>query len=99
MTRAGHGGRRGLWAVARVVRFVAAVVVAFIVMGIVLVLLEANRGNDLVDWTLSVGEFLVEPFDNVFDPDGRKAKVGVNWGLAALVYALVGGLIARLLRR
>ena len=99
MTRAGHGGRRGLWAVARVVKIVTAVVVAFIVMGIVLVLLEANRGNDLVDWILSVGEFLVEPFDNIFELDSRKANVAVNWGLGALIYGVIGGLVARLLTR
>jgi hypothetical protein len=31
--------------------------------------------------------------------DSHKANVGVNWGLAALIYAVVGGFIARLLRR
>ena len=61
--------------------------------------LEANRDNGIVDALLSAGEFLVEPFDNVFDLKRRKVEVAVNWGLAALVYALVGGLIASLLRR
>ncbi len=62
-------------------------------------LLEANRTNELVDLILDAGEFFVEPFDNIFKPDGHKARVGVNWGLAAVVYAIVGGFIARLLRR
>ena len=66
------------------VRIVTAVVVAFIVVGIVLVLREASRGNHLVDWILSVGERLVEPFDNIFELDNRKANVAVNWGLGAL---------------
>ena len=78
---------------------ITSIVVGVIVIGIILVLLEANRDNSIVDFVLEIGEFLVEPFDNVFKPDGRKARVGVNWGLAALIYALVGGLIARLLRR
>jgi hypothetical protein len=30
---------------------------------------------------------------------GTKARVAINWGLAALLYALAGGLIVRLLRR
>lgn len=68
-------------------------------MGILLVVLEANRDNGIVDALLNAGEFLVEPFDNVFDLKRRKVEVAVNWGLAALVYALIGGLIARLLRR
>jgi hypothetical protein len=75
------------------------VVVGLIVIGIILVLLEANRDNAIVDWLIGAGEFLAEPFDNVFEPDGRKARIAVNWGLAALVYALIGGLIVRLLRR
>ena len=62
-------------------------------------MLEANRDNGIVDFFVNVGEFLVEPFDNVFDLDRRKVEVAVNWGLAALVYAVIGGLIARLLRR
>lgn len=64
-----------------------------------LVLLEANKDNAVVEALLDAGEFLVEPFDNVFKPDGAKAKVAVNWGLGAVIYAIVGGLIARLLRR
>ena len=52
-----------------------------------------------MDWLIGAGEFLVEPFDNIFDLDSRKTQVAVNWGLAALLYALVGGLIVRLLRR
>ena len=68
-------------------------------LGILLVVLEANRDNGIVDALLNAGEFLVEPFDNVFDLKRRKVEVAVNWGLAALVYALIGGLIARLLKR
>ena len=91
--------RRGAWGVARVISLITSVVVGLIVIGILLVLLEANRDNAIVDFLLEVGEFLVEPFDNVFKPDGRKARVAVNWGLAAVIYAIIGGLIARLLRR
>ncbi|HEX6583362.1 MAG TPA: hypothetical protein VF056_07130 [Thermoleophilaceae bacterium] len=96
---AGRVARRGLWGVARIVTLITSVVVGLIVIGIVLVLLEANRDNAIVDWLVGAGQFLVEPFDNIFNLDGRKAQVAVNWGLAALLYALVGGLIARLLRR
>jgi hypothetical protein len=96
---AGRAARRGLWGVARLVRLAVSIVVGLIVVGIVLVLLEANRDNAIVDWLLGAGEFLVEPFDNVFDMDSRKAMVGVNWGLAALVYAAAGALVVRLLRR
>ena len=70
-----------------------------IVLGILLVVLEANRDNAIVDALLEAGEFLVEPFDNVFEPERRKVKVAVNWGLAALIYSVAGALIAGFLRR
>ena len=98
-TGAGRAARRGLWGIARIVSLITGVVVGLIVIGIVLVLLEANRDNSVVDFVLNVGEFLVEPFDNIFKLDGQKERVAVNWGVAAVIYAIVGGLIARLLRR
>jgi hypothetical protein len=91
--------RRGLWGVARIVSLITAVVVGLIVIGIALVLLEANRDNAIVESLLDAAAWLAEPFDNVFSLDSRKENVAVNYGLAAVVYAIVGGLIARLLRR
>jgi hypothetical protein len=84
---------------ARIVSLITSIVVGLVVVGIVLVLLEANRGNEVVRWLLDAAAWLAEPFDNVFSLDGRKDRIAVNYGLAALVYALAGGLIARLLRR
>ena len=95
----GRSARRGLWGIARVVRLITAVLVGLIAIGIVLVLLEANRSNEVVDWILDAGEFLVEPFDDIFKLDSHKANVAVNWGLGALIYALIGGLIVRLFAR
>jgi hypothetical protein len=97
--RAGAAARRGAWGVARIVSLITSIVVGLIVIGIVLVLLEANRDNSIVDWLVNAAHWLVGPFDNVFKPDGHKARVAVNWGLAAVIYAIIGGLIARLLRR
>lgn len=83
----------------RLISAVTSIVVAIIVIGIVLVLLEANPANDLVNAILDAARWLVQPFKGIFRPDSVKARVAVNWGLAALVYSLVGGLIARLLLR
>jgi hypothetical protein len=91
--------RKGLWGVARVVRLVTSVVVGLLLVAILLVVLEANRDNAIVEALLDAGAWLAGPFDNVFSMDSRKERVAVNYGLAALVYAIAGGLIARLLRR
>ena len=93
------GARRGLWGVARIVSLITSVVVGLIVVAILLVLLEANRDNAIVDWLVGAGDTLTKPFHGIFDLDGRKAMVAVNWGLAAVVYGIAGSFIARLLRR
>jgi len=94
-------GTRGsaLLIVARVIRAITLAVVALIVIGILLVLLGANQKNGLVEFLLDIARFLVGPFKDVFDLKERKAEVAVNWGLAAVVYAAIGLLIARLLAR
>ena len=81
---------------ARIVRIVTAVVVGFIVVGIALHLLDANSGNALVGFVYDVAGWLATPFKGLFSPDGEKPRLAVNWGIAAVVYAIVGGLIARL---
>ena len=91
--------RRGLWGVARIVSLITSVVVGLILIAIILVLLEANRDNAIVDWLVGAGDTLTTPFHGVFNLDGRKATVAVNWGLAALVYLIVGSLIARVFAR
>ena len=70
-----------------------------IVLGIVLVVLEANRSNDLVDLILDIARFLAGPFKDMFDLENRKAEVAVNWGIAAVVYLVLANVVARLLRR
>jgi hypothetical protein len=99
MAARGRGAaRRGLWGVARVVRLVTSVVVGLLLVAILLVVLEANRDNAIVEALLDAGAWLAEPFDNVFSMDSRKERIAVNYGLAALVYAIAGGLIVRMLR-
>jgi hypothetical protein len=82
---------------ARVVKAVTSIVVAVIVVGILLYVLSANRSNGIVSAVLDASRWLVGPFDNLFALDSAKWQVAVNWGIAAIVYGLVGTLIARLL--
>ena len=62
-------------------------------------MLEANRDNDIVNAILDAAKFLAGPFDGMFTPDDRKVEVAVNWGIALVVYVIVGRFISRLLRR
>ena len=83
---------------ARVVRLIVAVIVLIIVAGIVLVLLKANVSNAIVSDVHDAARWLAGPFDGIFSFHSARVALAVNWGLAAVVYLIVGGLIARLLR-
>jgi hypothetical protein len=75
------------------------VVVVLIVAGILIHVLGANTSNGIVSFVDDAAKWLTKPFHGAFDPNGADARIAVNWGLAAVVYAIVGGLIARLLAR
>jgi hypothetical protein len=84
---------------ARAVTLAATVVAAVLVLGILLVVLEANRSNDIVQVVRDAAQFLAGPFDGLFSLERNKVEVAVNWGIAAVVWFLVGRLIARLILR
>jgi hypothetical protein len=81
------------------VLLVATAVALVLILGIVLVVLEANRSNDIVQAVRDAASFLAGPFDGLFTLDSNKAEKAVNWGIAAVVWYAVGRVIARLLIR
>lgn len=84
---------------ARMVRMLTMAVVVVIVAGILLHVLDANAGNAVVSAIHDVAGWLVSPFAGLFSFDDKDLQIAVNWGLAALVYGLVGSFIASLLAR
>jgi hypothetical protein len=77
-------------------------VVAFVIaIGIALEVLDAKETNDLVRGWLDVARFLTEPFQGLIDLERGKEnlQLGINWGIAAVVYLVVATVIARLLGR
>jgi hypothetical protein len=84
---------------ARAIRTITAVAVGIIVLAVVLRLLGANQSNTIVSDIHDAGAWLVGPFANVFSVSGPKLHMALNWGLAAVVYAVVGGLLAHLAAR
>ena len=75
------------------------VIAAIIVVCILLVLVGANGHNDLVHLVMSIGRFFVRPFEHLIPQDTIKQDIVVNWGIAAIVYLLVGSFLARLTSR
>jgi CDP-diglyceride synthetase len=88
-----------LMAIARLIRLAVAIVVLVIAAAVVLRLLSANPGNVIVRDIHDAGRALVGPFKDVFSPKNAKVSMAINWGLAAVVYLIVGGLIASVLAR
>ena len=88
-----------MYTLARAVRTATGVAVVLVIAGILIHVLGANTSNGIVSALNDAAKWLVQPFRNVFSIHGAKANVAVNWGLAALVYAIVGGLIASALAR
>jgi hypothetical protein len=82
-----------------VITTIAGIVAAIIILGIVLVLIKANPNNEIVNVILEVGRFLTTPFHNLFPQDNARQDILVNWGIAAIVYLILGALLARLARR
>jgi hypothetical protein len=71
--------------------------VGLIVAAVLLRVLSANPANSIVRDIHDAGGALAGPFKNVFSLSSGKATMAVNRGLAALVYLIVGALIARLI--
>jgi hypothetical protein len=97
----GAGISRSLAAVAgelaRLVRLIAWVVAAIIVAGILLVVLKANPTNSVVSAVHDTAHTLIGPFGGMFKLHKARVGVAVNWGIAALVYLILGYLLARLI--
>ncbi|GAA2733181.1 hypothetical protein [Actinocorallia aurantiaca] len=85
--------------VTTVINVITSIVVGVIVLGIVLIWADANRGNVLVDLILDFASWLTTPFHGMFTPDNGELAVLFNWGLAALVYWGIGSLLAYATRR
>jgi hypothetical protein len=101
MSRANRyvGAAKARASIARAVILIAGLVAAVLLLGILLVLLEADRSNDIVKAVHDVASFLAGPFDGLFTFDRRRVATAVNWGIAAVVWYALGRVIARLILR
>lgn len=88
----------------QVVRIVFSVLAAILAIGAVLVVLRdnVNEQNTIVRFVLDVADAVAGPFsrdDGIFDFGGENAAAKnalVNWGIAAVVYLVVGRVVSGL---
>jgi hypothetical protein len=81
------------------VHLVVGVIALIVVAGILLALLKANPGNSIVSEVHDGASSLAGPFNGMFSFHSAQVAIAVNWGIAAVVYLLIGGLITQLLSR
>ncbi len=80
----------------RFVKFLFGVLQVALILRIILLLLVANVGNDVVQLILSVTDPFVEPFRGMFQIDRVTADQGSRLDIAAIV-ALIGWSLVELL--
>lgn len=83
------GGPGGAAVLARFVTFLFGVLQVALILRIILLLLVANPGNDVVQLILSITDPFVEPFRGMFALDRVTADQGSMLDVAAIV-ALIG---------
>ena len=81
-------GPGGLTTAARIITFLFGILQAALILRIILLLLVANTGNDIVSLILSITDPFVEPFRGMFSID-RVTAGESRFDVAALV-ALIG---------
>ncbi|MFB7997941.1 hypothetical protein ACFC4G_34585 [Streptomyces sp. NPDC056002] len=90
---------RGTNQAATIVMVVADILAAILGLWILMYLLEANRGNDLVQFIHDAARWLAGWSHDLFTFDDEWARVVAGYGLAAVVYLFVGHVVAGRLRR
>ncbi|MPY84561.1 MAG: hypothetical protein GEV00_14830 [Actinophytocola sp.] len=71
---------------------------AVFVLHILFVVFDANQGNGFVAFIYGLAKTLVLGLGDVFTPEDATIGVVLNYGFAAIVYLIIGKVVARALR-
>ncbi len=82
--------------IARIIRTIAGIVALIIALGIAFAVLNASPSNTIVSHIHSWAHWLAGPFNGMFHLHSARGTIALNWGIALVVYLLIGGLIAGL---
>jgi hypothetical protein len=90
----------GVVLLARLVMTVAAMIALLIALGIVLRDVDANQGNTIVKGIHEGANFFAGAFTGLIAFNGHpKRAITVDWGIALVVYLIVGAVIGGLIAR
>jgi hypothetical protein len=85
--------------VAAIVRGVAAVIAAVMLVYALFILFGANPTNGLVTFTQSIYDAFGGFTKNLFSTDNPKYGAAINVGLAAVIWVVAGSIISKLIVR
>jgi hypothetical protein len=91
--------RRGSNPAGNIIVVVADIMALILGLWIVMYLLDANRGNDLVQWVHNAAAWLAGWSRDLFTFDEAWARVVCGYGLAAVVYLFIGHALASRIHR
>lgn len=83
---------------ATIVQVLCTVAAIFLAAHVVLTVGGANPENGITEFVRSWANFLTLGFRDLFTPDTEKARVLVNYGIAAIFWLVVGAVASRLIR-
>ncbi|WP_290055767.1 hypothetical protein [Amycolatopsis solani] len=84
---------------ASIVRWVGLVFAAFLVIHVIFTVGSANPDNGIVSFVKSWADGLALGFSDLFTPSDEKLRVLVNYGIAAVFWLVVSGILAKVIRR
>ncbi|MGY6657544.1 hypothetical protein ACXIZN_35825 [Amycolatopsis sp. TRM77291] len=93
------GGGRAAGVLASVVRWVGLIFAAILVLHVVFVIGEANPDNGIVSFVRGWADGLLLGFKDLFMPEDAKLRVLINYGIAAIFWMVVTGILAKIIRR
>lgn len=94
-----EGWKRVVNAVATAVVILSVVIAIFLALHIVFEVFDANKNNGIVEFINGWATGLAYGFKDLFVPKDPTIRVTVNYALAAVVYLVVGRILAGVIRR
>ncbi|WP_410666670.1 hypothetical protein [Amycolatopsis sp. cmx-4-68] len=85
--------------VASIVRWVGLIFAALLAIHVVFTVGSANPDNGIVSFVKSWADSLALGFSDLFTPSDEKLRVLVNYGIAAIFWLVVSGILAKIIRR
>ncbi|WP_086685212.1 hypothetical protein, partial [Amycolatopsis pretoriensis] len=90
---------RAASALASIVRWVGLIFAALLVIHVIFTVGSANPDNGIVSFVKSWADGLALGFSDLFTPSDEKLRVLVNYGIAAIFWLVVSGILAKVIRR